>query len=167
MYLDQLGLVTVGVGNYLRSSSDAMKLPFMLGAEPARSHDIANDYGRVARMLPNKPSTYYRSSRSVMLRDEDVDHLLRQRLAHEFIPGLERMFPGFEAFPLPAQQALIDMVFNLGLHGLESKFPRLCVAVRARRWEHAALQCSRSSSRPERNKWTVAKFMAASAPLVA
>lgn len=166
LYLDSVGLVTVGVGNYLRSAAEALKLPFMFGDQPATTRDIGNDYARVARMVPNKPATFYRAATSVMLRDEDIDALLLRRLESEFIPGLERVFPGFDGFPAQAQSGVLDMAFNLGLHGLESKFPHFCAAVRAQDWKGAAANCSRSSCRPERNKWTIAQFNEAGAPLV-
>jgi GH24 family phage-related lysozyme (muramidase) len=170
LYLDTRGFVTVAVGNLLSTASAAMALPFVVDRNgttvPAFSHEINDDYARVSRMSPGLSARAYRSPSSPILLDEDIDILLNRRLTSEFLPGLERMYPGFDRFPRPAQSALLDLAFNLGLGGL-GKFHRLGAAVARRDWDTAAIQSSRRTSRPERNEWTAAKFRHAAGEPVA
>jgi GH24 family phage-related lysozyme (muramidase) len=160
MYLDQKGLVTVGVGNYLPNVAVALALPFRIDERPASPTEIAADYARVSRMKADLGAHSYKSFTSVVLRDDDSQALLLRRLGMEFLPGLERLFPGFETFPNPVQAALVDMAYTLGLDGLARGFPSLCKYVRARKWVGAAAECHRAHPcREARNAWTRARFL--------
>lgn len=167
LYLDVRGFPTVGVGNLLPNASAAMALPFVMrfgvDTKPAFSHEINADYARVSRMAMGLPARSYRVPSSPILLAEDIDALLTKRLTDEFLPGLEKLFHGFASFPEPAQSALVDLVFNLGVGGL-GKFHRLADAVERRNWSACAAECNRRTSRDERNKWTREKFTAAEVP---
>jgi hypothetical protein len=77
------------------------------------------------------------------------------------------MFAGFDSYPLPAREALIDIAYNAGV-GDEEKivggkthkatglhaFRHLRQAVESGDWLAAARASHRSSSRETRNKWT-------------
>jgi GH24 family phage-related lysozyme (muramidase) len=159
LYLDTMGLVTVGVGNYLRSVADACRLPFqhVKAGRKATAPEIERAYQAVAAMRPGMAPTAYLRDPELRLLPDAIDELLSRRLEIEFLPGLVRQFQTFEDFPAPAQRALVDMAYGLGLAGL-AKFVHLMAAVRSRDWLQAAQECNRRTARDERNAWTKARF---------
>jgi GH24 family phage-related lysozyme (muramidase) len=78
------------------------------------------------------------------------------------MPGLSRLFIGFDDLPGPAQAALIDIAWNTGIHGI-AQFSHLRDAVSRRDWAGAAASCHRKTSREERNQWAADKFREAAA----
>ena len=62
-----------------------------------------------------------------------------------------KMFPYFGDYPLPAQIALWDMIYNLGPGGLRRGFPRMRQAILDGDWEEAARQSHRSDIGETRN----------------
>ena len=70
--------------------------------------------------------------------------------------------PKWNTYAEPAQEALFDMAFNLGLGGLK-KFPHMLRAVDAGDWATAAAQCHREGISEERNRATAALFLQAGA----
>lgn len=86
--------------------------------------------------------------------------LLKKRIDGEFLPGLKKLFSGWNTFPTPAKRALLDMAYNLGLRGL-GKFRTLIGHVEKSDWGKAADACERKGIPDERNAWTKARFRAA------
>src|SRR5882724_13364038 len=77
LYLDSIGLVTVGVGFMLPNVYAASTLPFMNSAgEPASQVEIALDYNRVKMLPANKLPTYYHSFSSPLLPQAEINRLL-------------------------------------------------------------------------------------------
>lgn len=64
----------------------------------------------------------------------------------------------FLTLPKPAQVALLDMAYNLGVAGLD-KFFRLRAAVVTSNWAIAARECERQGPSKERNAATAALFL--------
>ena len=126
-------------------------------AKRAAYCQIADAYRAAASAL------YYKWLSPLRLTMDVVQALVATRLTNEFLPGLLRLCPAFESFPLPARRALVDMAYNLGVGGLE-KFPHLLAACNAGDWATAAAQCHRSTCRDTRNVWTAQMFVSASAP---
>ena len=92
--------------------------------------------------------------------------LCRQRRRGE----RREIFPGFDAFPNPAQCTLIDMAWNLGLGRPSSPehrasglygFPSLIAACNRGDWETAASESHVATSRDVRNQWRSEQFLAA------
>lgn len=71
----------------------------------------------------------------------DIDRMVLEHIRVDF-DDLLAQFPNFGNFPLPAQIALLDMLYNLGPVGL-AKFGRLRNAIIKRDWDEAALQSNR------------------------
>lgn len=180
MYLDEKGLVTVGIGNLLRTEAAALALPFQNRAagRMATPGEIRARYLAVKAMKPAMKWTAYRlTSPEIELDPEEIDKLLLARLDGEFLPGLRRRYPGFDAFPFPAQEGCVDMVFTMGF-GIEAGppkerkgmagFPTFNSALRAKPPDFilASNECHRADARPERNAWTKGKFLEASTTLV-
>jgi GH24 family phage-related lysozyme (muramidase) len=166
MYRDTRGYVTVGIGNMLRTAEAAMSLPFVDAAtgRAATPEQVAEAFATVARMPHGQDyrAGFFAPATSLRLPVATVRQLATERLDREFLPALRRQFAGFDSYPASAQQALVDMVYNLGAGGL-SRFRNLHEACESGDWARAAAECSRSSSRPERNEWTRAMFLRAAA----
>ncbi len=162
MYRDTAGLVTVGIGNMLPNVSAALKLPFRVqsSGDLAGETAVRADFARVESMMCGHTVDYYREYESLVLQDADITELLRQRVKG-FEAQLRGLFFAYDQFPEWAKCGLIDMIYNLGLAGLE-KFTHFCVSVRARDWRTAAAQCARNTSDPAfnvRNAWTRTAFL--------
>lgn len=162
MYRDVLGYVTTAIGYLVHDATEAAKLPFQVDGRPATAKEIGDDFLRVIALGRGMPAHAYRAygPPHVELSDAAITALAIGRLRHEFIPGLQRLCPGFDGFPAPAQSALVDMAWNLGVRGLE-KFGQVLAAVDRRVWRAAAEHCHRRTSRDERNAWCRAQFLAA------
>lgn len=164
MYRDTLGYVTVGIGNLVHDALEAIALPFQFdGTRPATPKEVGDDFLRVIGMPKGLPAMQYRSTHPprVALTDDAVTALAVRRLENEFLPGLARLTNGrFETAPAPAQSALVDLCWNLGVHGLAG-FTHLLEAVVMEDWYTAATSCHRKTSRDERNDWTREKFLEA------
>jgi GH24 family phage-related lysozyme (muramidase) len=162
MYRDTEGHVTTGVGHLLRTPADAQKLPWIDGrtGQRATPEQIDAEFDRVIGMPEGLKAGGYREPDGLVLPKALAAALSQQRLENEFLPGLRRIFPDFDAFPREAQRALVDMVYNLGVAGLGKKFPKMIAACNSGDWATAAEQCRRSSCREDRNAWTRDQFLA-------
>jgi GH24 family phage-related lysozyme (muramidase) len=160
MYLDSVGLVTVGVGNMLPTAVAAIQLPFVNAStkQPASANEIAQAYDAVARSAQNQKYSKYKQNPSMELRDETIKELAIKRLRDEFVPGLQTLFGDFDTFPVIVRSALIDMAYNLGLKKLGGDFKRFCESVRAWDWAKAALACHRRGVQEKRNEWAKNAF---------
>jgi len=160
MYCDSRGFVTVGIGNLVSSPAIAATLPFRhVNGEGALPTERETAWARVNDAYkPNRSAAAYREVTDLRLSQDFMRDLVASRLAGEFIPGIQRLCPGFDTMPLPARRALVDMAYNLGVHGL-AMFPHMLAAVNAGDWEMAANQCHRSTCRDTRNAWTAQMFV--------
>jgi len=151
-------LVTVGIGSMLPNVATAIHLPFTLpygsGRRPATGLEVENEYLRVKRMPFGHSASFYRSDSSPVLSQGDIAALTERRLIEEFLPELDSLGVVVKLYPLPAQRAVVDMAWNLGVAKLGRLFPSFCGACRSRNWAMAALECHRATPRPERNDWT-------------
>ena len=158
LYLDTLGLVTCGVGHMIPNANAMAGIPMVRpnGTE-APLVDKVTEWYRVKHLEPARLAAYYAANTTLRmtpeaitsLQDEDVDG---------FRQGLRFFLPGFDAFPEPAQEALLDMAFQLGAQGLVDKFPRLVASVKARDWNTCAVQCHRAGIQEWRNVATADLF---------
>ena len=164
LYLDSHGLVTVGIGNLVGSAAAATELPFVdkHTGRPATPAQIVEAFDRVSHLHKGPHAGAFASATTLRLPEDAVRALAAERLSGEFLPALRRDFPGFDNFPAPAQRALVDMAYNLGVGGLE-KFHQLRDAVDAGDWRTAAAECHRRTCRAERNDWTRDLFSEAAA----
>lgn len=162
MYRDTLGYVTVGIGNLVHDSDEAIRLPFKVDGRDAMPEEIQRDFIRVIGCNRGMPAASYRlvGALRVELTNEGVRDLAVSRLKHEFMPGLSRLFIGFDDLPRPAQSALVDMAWNLGISGL-AQFSHLRDAVARQDWNAAAASCHVKTSRPDRNEWRAEMFRSA------
>lgn len=169
MYLDTATppCVTVGVGEMLPNAAAAQKLAFVrrpdptakppVVAGPATADEIKADFDNVKKQDGGKASSYYKQFTKLDLPQSVIDSTVNSEIVH-FKVSLVASFPDFESYPAEACAALFDMAYNLGMDGLNSKFPTFCKAVKARDWATAAKECHRNGPSDDRNDWTKAQF---------
>jgi GH24 family phage-related lysozyme (muramidase) len=161
LYLDSVNKVTVGVGNMLPNLAAAQALAFVKRKPPggaATADDIKADWNAVNEHAgKNLAARSYAKYTALNLPAEVCWGLLKKRIDHEYLPGLKRAYKDWDQYPLPAKRALLDMAYNLGLHGL-SKFKTMNGHVYKLAWDKAAEACERRGIPKERNNWTRARF---------
>jgi GH24 family phage-related lysozyme (muramidase) len=179
MYVDTRGYVTTGIGNKLSSGEEAMKLPWRHKATglPATPAEIRTAFEhvqakyaefRLAHPDGNKSAgaDHYEHATDLVLPPGKADELANSRI-EGFVQSLRKLFPGFDAYPAPAQHALVDMIYTLGPKGLEKKFPTVVASCRAGDFTTAAKFCHRKAQANEhragdvRNAVTRSQFLEA------
>jgi GH24 family phage-related lysozyme (muramidase) len=151
MYLCSGGYVTTGIGNKLANAQEAIALPWQHKATglPATPAEIRAAFERVQAMTsefrradPDATNPFgarhYEKVSDLVLPEGAADQLAVDRLEKDFLKGLRRLFPGFDGYPQPAQRAVVDMAYTLGVSGLETKFPRFVTACRDGKFADAA-----------------------------
>lgn len=168
MYLDTNGNVTVGQGKLLSSADDAADLPFQVRTTGtlASTADIRNEFETIHAMQDavGREADYFAAFTHLNLSQDTIERLVVEHIRDNF-EGLLSIFPDFGNFPVAAQVAIWDMVYNLGLGGFRREFPNLQEAIRAGDWAIAASESARTDVGPERNDYVFDLFMeAADAP---
>jgi GH24 family phage-related lysozyme (muramidase) len=164
-YLDTRGLMTTGIGNLVEDPEAFLALPWrhIDASQLATRAEKLEAYKAVKAVFePNKPARAYRAVCDLRLADDDVCDLTNERIEREFLPGIRKLLADFDDMPEPAKRGIMDMAYNLGVHGL-SKFTHFLEACRFSNWKEAAKQCRVSSSRESRNQWRIEQFEAAAA----
>jgi GH24 family phage-related lysozyme (muramidase) len=165
MYLDVVGLVTVGVGFLLRTAEDAVALRFVNRATGnlATAAEKRQEWTTVAAQEKARRAGYYRQFTQLDLPAEQIDRRL-EFLLGEFENVLKRRFPNFERFPWKAQLGLLDMVYSLGPSGFFRGYPKMCAAVARQDWLGAAAECERGGVSATRNRECKQLFLDAAMP---
>lgn len=155
MYLDTVGKVTVGVGNMLPNSDAAVALPFVDrdSGEAASEELIIDEFENLSKQEFGQSfgASAFSHFTSVGLTDDGINELLDSRIA-EFETGLKGNFEDFDTYPDDAKIGIMDMAFNLGVHGLMSKFPTFVKGVKSENWKLCAEQCRRRGISDHRNE---------------
>ena len=159
MYLDTVGKVTVAVGNMLPNAGAAQALVFVKRGtdERAAADEIKKDFDAVAAQPVGRIASSYRGFTALDMPERAIDELLDARIAG-FEAGLCKDFPDYDSSPDAAKIGLMDMAFNLGNHGLVTKFPSFCRAARAKDWAGCERECNRRGISDARNDQTRALF---------
>lgn len=162
MYLDGRRNVTVGVGRMLPTSAEAARLPFVRKDDKRRAAraEIEQEFDSIRKMSGN----ILEIERAAKLRldDGDIDRMLNNDIERT-LQELKRWETGrdFDTLPEEAQQALLDMAFNLGTGKLVAQYKKLREAIAADDWRRAAEECGRRGPQPARNAWTKDMFQRA------
>ena len=159
MYLDTRANVTVGVGQLLETVDAAKQLSFVnreTGAAASEA-EIEADFDAVVSQEAGRVAAAYKQYTHLDMSPDEIDALLDRRI-DEFEAGLRKRFSGYDEYPEPAEEALLDMAFNLGLSGLVNKFPKLKSAAEARDWSTCAEECRRRGISDTRNQVTKELF---------
>jgi hypothetical protein len=151
MYLDVLGLVTVGVGNLVDPVPAAQALPFRfknkLGIATPGSAATADQIAAEWQTLKNDPSLKTRGYKAcepitqLELSDNAIDSLITDRLTkNESFLKRQAWFQDFDTWPADAQLGLLSMAWAMGPAGPEN-FPTFRAACQRLDFNTAAAQC--------------------------
>lgn len=163
LYCDVRGFVTIGIGNLVGLPKTSAALPLRHpDGRPAIPGEAETAWAHVTDAYrKDRLAAYYKACSDLRITVDDAKSMVARRLESEFIPGIKRICHDFDAWPLPARQAIVDMAYNLGVGGL-AKFVRLIAACQGQDWASAAAYCHRATSREARNAWTAQRFLDAS-----
>lgn len=156
MYLDTKGNVTVGIGHLLATVEAAQRLRFLTEdgyGKPASKSQIAKEFKRLKKQKPGRVASYYARYTELFLPNAEIDQLTTEHI-QQFHSELRRIYPGFDKFPWPANQALFDMAFNMGAAKLRRGWPKMNRAIESRDWREVAKESHRLGIQPARNEHT-------------
>lgn len=93
----------------------------------------------------------------ISIDDKEISRLFKEDVTAK-IEDIKRVLPycqggKFDKLPVQAQEAIIDMAFNMGANGLKSKFTKFNDAMNANDFGKAANESERSGIQPERNRY--------------
>ncbi len=165
MYLDTAGHVTIGVGHLIRDLAAALKLNLVVGKTGAIATEaqITTDYETVKKnWMRNTSAPYYKKYTQLIMTGVEINRLTNKHIK-DFYGELKKLFPEFDDYPTEVRLGLLDMIFNMGKAGLSGKFPKLCKAVKAKKWAEAAVESNRPQVKGPRNQYVRELFEAASA----
>jgi GH24 family phage-related lysozyme (muramidase) len=144
------GNITCGVGHLVPDRAHAQALPFVPAITQQEWCNL------LCAPIGTLAATYQIDTKG-RLSEAAIDALLRADL-EAALADLRAKWPRFDAFPQGAQEALLDMGFNLGVPRFLVLFPRLVCAVGSGDWQACALECHRSGISAARNEMTAALF---------
>jgi hypothetical protein len=151
MYLDILGLVTVGVGNLVDPVDLAKALPFRFKnkpgtttpGSPATTEQIASEWQRLKgdQSLAQKGFKACEPITNLELSDDSINALIMDRLTknESFLKG-QQWFHNFDNWPADAQLGLLSMAWAMGPGGPVG-FPKFRAACQSMDFNTAAAEC--------------------------
>lgn len=141
MYLDTLGLVTIGRGNLIDPVSYALTLPFVDAQSGVLvTQDRVHEQWSIVKGrqdLKLHGGGAFRALTNVMLTRAGVDALTSKKL-YQVWTTLASRFTGFEQWPADAQLGLVSMAWAMGP---AFSFPNFHAACDRRDFAEAARQC--------------------------
>ena len=146
------GETTIGVGHAILTSNDALQLNWQTISSTDRPSDgvIDLDYHRVSAAPKGQVAKDYEQLTTIRMSDQAITALLQSDI-DLFSLHLNRELVGWEEYPEPAQEAIFDMAYNLGVIGL-LKFHRMLNACSEGDWATAAAESHRNGIPDERNE---------------
>ena len=102
---------------------------------------IATDFARVSVSPSGYKAIWYGTICTSRMSDAAIDALLDTD-ARRFVAQLECRLPQLGNYPLPAQEAVLDMAYNLGVGGF-MEYRNLIAAADRGDWEAAARESFR------------------------
>jgi len=151
MYLDILGLVTVGVGNLIDPVEAALALPFQFKNNPgsAATQDQITEEWQTLKNDTSLKTKGYKACEAITqleLSDDAIDSLILSRLTqNEGFLKRQQWFQGFDTWPADAQLALLSMAWAMGPGG-PGGFPHFRAACQSLDFATAAAQCKMSEA---------------------
>lgn len=162
MYLDTVGVVTVGIGTALFAAADASALAFVTRGTTVRADaaTIEAEWAEVKKQPKGKVAASYKPFTKLDLPAAEVARKFNAHIAI-FEVQLKAKWVKYPDFPKPAQLGLLDMIYNLGSF---TDFPSFVAAVNREDWTEAARQCRRRGPSETRNRETKELFESAAKP---
>lgn len=159
-YLDTKGIVTVGIGCQV---FDPMTIRMSIGiaGAPASHEQIMADFQAVRSMKPGLLLKNYRAVTTCRMSDADILALFEEQWTQTRLELESHLGPITET-QMPAQMAIMDMAFNMGVGRLFEQpphgFPHFIAAFKAQDWDLCAQECKRDGVQQSRNDWTRQQF---------
>jgi GH24 family phage-related lysozyme (muramidase) len=142
MYLDSVGVCTIGIGHALFAPAACMQIPFWRSTnELATREEISAEYDAVKRKL---------RAAKLLISYEMTEMLLRADLKR-FETVVGNTFSCWEQYPQSVQVALFDIAFNTGSF---AHWPKFSLAIQQRNFKAAAAESHRPQVSEDRNKDT-------------
>lgn len=143
MYLDILGLVTIGVGNLIDPLSTAFAFDYVrTDGSPASHADVSAAWTLVKSRtdLKLRGGGAFKYLTTVRATRASIDRVFYAKLdANEAVVRRDYL-PSFDALPSEAQTVIMSMAWAAGAH-IFALFPKFLAAVRAGDWSTAADEC--------------------------
>jgi GH24 family phage-related lysozyme (muramidase) len=159
-YLDTKGFVTVGFGQMIPNPEEAAKLNMLSATGVATEAEKRTEWSTIKAQAPGMIFTSYKPFTRLTFAEADARTFLVNKL-QSCIGELKAAFPNLDSYPPGPQDALLDMMYNMGAGEFSAAhWPHLFAAVRAKDWAAAAAQCTRQGIGDDRNKATRALFTA-------
>lgn len=153
MYRATSGEVTIGIGHLIPNVAMALAVPWY--GSPSND-SIMSDWRRVAEAPKGLAPGSYAGLSRLRLDSEAILDLLDEDIGQN-LATLARTIPEFLSYPDPVQEALFDMLFDLGAAGLRN-FEELLAACRLGDWRTAAIESRREGIAEARNAEVAALF---------
>ncbi len=169
LYLDSLGKVTVGIGHLIvnRSAIASVNMYTVKNNQPMKLATLTEkqvEYDTIAKQNKNYKASWYKQHTKLVMKDVDIN-AQRDEHIRTFYKELTRYYKknngfnsNFDSFPINAQIALFDMIFNLGLTKLKNKFTKFNDAIKKEDWATAAKQSNRPQVGGLRNTYVKELF---------
>jgi GH24 family phage-related lysozyme (muramidase) len=103
---------------------------------------------------------YYKKYSTIRMPCSEIKKQLSISVSN-FYTEIKIIFPKFDSFPYEAKLACMDMIFNLGMTGLNREWPKFKIAVRQKNWRKAATESYRYQVSKERNNEIRSLFLKA------
>jgi GH24 family phage-related lysozyme (muramidase) len=153
MYRCTGGEVTIGIGHAIQTVEDAAKLTW------TAPDTVAADYAKVAAAPIGNAAGFYQNLSTCRMGDAGITRLCGLDI-DRFEAELKTALPKWDTYPEPAQEALFDMGFNLGVAGL-LKFKNMLAAVDRGDWPAASRESHRTGIQESRNQAIAGLFLKA------
>ncbi|MEQ8786424.1 MAG: pesticin C-terminus-like muramidase [Pirellulaceae bacterium] len=115
------------------------------------STDDARLYAGAAGLSGDKAKAYIESNQLPEITPEQQKALFELTYP-DYVAEAKRLFKDFNRLPEAAQEAVVDMIYNVG--DLAGKFPKFTEAVRKQDWEAAVKESNRVGVGDRRNRVT-------------
>lgn len=156
MYLDVVGQVTVGIGHGVLDAKAASLIAFKKAdGSSASEGEITKEFNALIALASSqrdKPKSAKHFEALTVLRiDEATAYNVAARDIGAKEKDIKRHFPDYDSYPGGVQEAILDMVFSMGIGKLLRSYPSFCKAVRERNWKAAAEHSNRRQVQVRRN----------------
>ncbi len=156
MYLDLVGQVTIGIGHGILSAAAAGLIPFKKAdGSRASANEIAAEFAKLHGMAAGqrdapKAASSFEGITALRIDEETIYDLAADDIRAKE-KDIKRHFTDYDSYPQSVKEALLDMVFSMGMGKLLRSYPSFCAAVRKHDWKAAADQSNRKQVQTKRN----------------
>lgn len=177
MYLDSVGLITVGYGTMLPDLGAATSITFahVKGGAPASAVEImaahnllhaSSEAQKAAPPAKKYSAKHYEKVTDLRITLATASQLLDKHVDADYLQ-LQVIYPRFDSYPDNAKVVLFDMIYNLGAGHQKTRHHRAAglrafglmnAAISRSDWATAAKYCLRHGIPPDRNKETASLF---------